>query len=254
MKIRILGCSGSATHGLDTTSFLINDKILIDAGTGVRKLSITELKNIESIFITHSHLDHVTYLPFIADALFDESDHSITIYCLKETELQLRKNIFNDHIWPDFLSIRRADKQPIFTIKNIVDGTSNKISGLNFESTTVNHTVPSLGIRVSEDDHSFAFTGDTTTNDNFWDMINSHPQLDLLIAECAFPNKMQHLSEIAGHYNPQTLHIDLKKSKHHTKTMISHLKAGYENEIMDEIIELTEDSSIGRLTDCEFYI
>ncbi len=254
MKIRVLGCSGSAIHGLDTTSFVINDTILIDAGTGVRKLSITELKNIESIFITHSHLDHITYLPFIADALFDESDHSITIYCLKETEQQLRKHVFNGDIWPDFLSIKRADNQPIFTIENIVDGADSKISGLNFESITVNHTVPSLGIRVSEDDHSFAFTGDTTTNDSFWNMINSHQQLDLLIAECAFPNKMQYLSEIAGHYNPQTLHVDLKKSKHRAKTMISHLKAGYEDEIMGEIIELTEDSSIERLTDCEFYI
>ena len=34
MKIRVLGCSGGVAAGLKTTSFLIGDDLLLDAGTG----------------------------------------------------------------------------------------------------------------------------------------------------------------------------------------------------------------------------
>lgn len=47
-----------------TTSFLLDHDVLIDAGTGVMNLSVDELKLIDHIFITHSHLDHIVWHPF----------------------------------------------------------------------------------------------------------------------------------------------------------------------------------------------
>lgn len=48
MRIRVLGCSGGigGAH-LRTTSLLVDDDILIDAGTGVGDLSIAELARID---------------------------------------------------------------------------------------------------------------------------------------------------------------------------------------------------------------
>ena len=43
MKIRVLGCSGSIAAGSRTTSFLLDDDVLIDAGTGVGDLTLDEL-------------------------------------------------------------------------------------------------------------------------------------------------------------------------------------------------------------------
>jgi 3',5'-cyclic-nucleotide phosphodiesterase len=63
MQLRILGCSGGIGGANRTTSFLINDSILIDAGTGVGDLSFSALTRIEHVFITHSHLDHIACLP-----------------------------------------------------------------------------------------------------------------------------------------------------------------------------------------------
>lgn len=254
MKLRPLGYSGSATGGSDTTSLLVNDKILIDAGTGARKLSMAELKNIQDIVITHSHMDHIAYLPLIADTLFNQTDDPINIYCLKETELALRDNIFNNTIWPDFLTILDSNSKPVIKITNITDGVENDISGITIETVKVNHTVPTLGIRVSDDDHAFAFTGDTTANDAFWNMINSHQKLDLLIAECAFPSKMSEISIEAGHYNPTTLASDLTKMQSDAKIMISHLKVGHEDEIMKELHDFTRNLSIEKLTGQELYV
>ena len=67
MKIKILGCSGGIGGELRTTSMLVDGDILIDAGTGVGDLSIEELLAIDHIFITHSHLDHIAFIPLLLD-------------------------------------------------------------------------------------------------------------------------------------------------------------------------------------------
>jgi len=70
MRLRVLGCSGSiGGQSNRTTSFLLDQDVLIDAGTGVGELSLAELTSIDHIFITHSHLDHVNSIAFIIDSV-----------------------------------------------------------------------------------------------------------------------------------------------------------------------------------------
>ena len=69
MQIRVLGCSGSIAAGNRTTSFLVDDDMLIDAGTGVGDLTLDELARIDHIFISHSHLDHVLAIGLLADSV-----------------------------------------------------------------------------------------------------------------------------------------------------------------------------------------
>ena len=59
MRVRVLGCSGGINQDVATTSYLVDDDILIDAGTGVCNLSLDAMRGIKHIFITHSHLDHI---------------------------------------------------------------------------------------------------------------------------------------------------------------------------------------------------
>ncbi|MDH3590198.1 MAG: MBL fold metallo-hydrolase, partial [Gammaproteobacteria bacterium] len=70
MRVRVLGCSGGIGQGLRTTSILIDDDILIDAGTGVGDLCLDALSRIRHVFITHSHLDHIVSLPMLIDYNF----------------------------------------------------------------------------------------------------------------------------------------------------------------------------------------
>src|SRR5690606_2503337 len=46
MKLKVLGCSGGIGGNLRTTSFLLDQDVLIDAGTGANELSLTELSMI----------------------------------------------------------------------------------------------------------------------------------------------------------------------------------------------------------------
>src|SRR5690606_41267950 len=86
MKLRVLGCSGGiGGRHLRTTSFLLDSDVLIDAGTGVGDLTTAELSQIDHVFITHSHLDHVTPIPSPADTLARTRARPITVYAPRAT-------------------------------------------------------------------------------------------------------------------------------------------------------------------------
>ncbi|WP_309477323.1 MBL fold metallo-hydrolase [Nitrosomonas supralitoralis] len=65
MKFRVLGCSGGVGIGAQTTAMLLDDDVLIDAGTGVGSLTIEDMFKIDHIWVTHAHWDHVAFIPFL---------------------------------------------------------------------------------------------------------------------------------------------------------------------------------------------
>ena len=69
MRVRVLGCSGAIARDCKTTSFLIDQDTLIDAGTGVGDLTREEMLRVQDVFLTHSHLDHVACLPLMVDTI-----------------------------------------------------------------------------------------------------------------------------------------------------------------------------------------
>ncbi len=112
------------------------------------------------------------------------------------------------------------------------------------EMIRVNHIVPGVGYRVECPTGVFAFSGDTTTNDSFWDVLNERGRLDLLMVEAAFANADVDLSKRAGHYTPDLLADDLKKLRHQPDIYITHNKPGHESIIMNECYEAITDRKI----------
>ena len=110
MRLRVLGCSGGiGGRHLRTTSFLVDSDILLDAGSGVGDLSLAELTQIDHIFVTHSHLDHVTSIPFLVDTVGGMRTRPITVYATAATIEILKNHLFNWAIWPDFTEIPTTD-------------------------------------------------------------------------------------------------------------------------------------------------
>lgn len=234
MQIRVLGCSGGICHNVATTSFLIDDDILIDAGTGVGSLTIDEMRAIRHIFVTHSHLDHIASIPLLADTLFNSLiGNPIIVYAQKKTADVLGKHVFNWSIWPDFTELPHRTNAVLKCV-TMKPGSSIEIDGRVIEMITVNHAVPGVGYRVESGGKAFAFSGDTTSNENLWASLNKHDSLDLLFVESAFSNKDLDLARIAFHYCPALLAKDLPKLRHRPRVCISHLKPGEEETIMKE--------------------
>ena len=96
MIVQVLGCSGSIAAGCRTTSFLLDDDVLVDAGTGVGDLPLEALARIEHILVSHSHLDHVLAIGLLADSVIRvrrmEGKAPIWVHALPET-LADRKSV-----------------------------------------------------------------------------------------------------------------------------------------------------------------
>eukprot|EP01029_Cantina_marsupialis_P030056 TRINITY_DN7932_c0_g1_i6.p1 TRINITY_DN7932_c0_g1~~TRINITY_DN7932_c0_g1_i6.p1 ORF type:complete len:110 (+),score=8.37 TRINITY_DN7932_c0_g1_i6:69-398(+) len=102
--LKVLGSSGSKTKFSGTTCFQVYKDILIDAGNVLNTLG-DEAININHIFLTHSHSDHILDLPFFIDNFFEKREEPLVVYASKETINSLKKHTFNNEIWPDFSKI-----------------------------------------------------------------------------------------------------------------------------------------------------
>src|SRR5438477_2563198 len=161
VKVRVLGCSGGIGGKLRTTSMLVDADILIDAGTGVGDLSLEQLAKIDHIFVSHSHLDHVTSIPFLVDTVCWMRASPVVVYGIRETLDILRAHLFNWKIWPDFTQIPDADK-PFMVYREIEVGTPVALGERRFTAFPANHTVPAVGYVVDNGRSSLVFSGDTT--------------------------------------------------------------------------------------------
>ncbi len=109
MKLTVLGCSGGIGSGRHTTSLLVDDDILIDAGSGITTLDFEQLLKIDHVFLTHAHLDHVLGLPLLLDSVGDLRGAPVTVHALPEVLEVLSTHLFNWHLWPDFRDIPSAE-------------------------------------------------------------------------------------------------------------------------------------------------
>jgi ribonuclease BN (tRNA processing enzyme) len=234
MKLKVLGCSGGIGGALRTTSFLLDHDVLIDAGTGVMDLTVDELKLIDHIFITHSHLDHIASIPFLVDTVGWMRDKPITLHATAETLNILKQHIFNWLIWPDFNVIPTSDK-PFMVYAPFSIGETINLGGRKITSLPANHVVPAVGFQLDSGRHSLVFSGDTTVNDTLWQVVNRIENLSHLIIETAFSNKELDLAVAAKHLVPSLLVEELRKLKKPAQIYVTHLKPGEIELIMCEI-------------------
>lgn len=229
-----------------TTSLLVDDDILIDGGTGLAELSLEEMSKIRHIFITHSHLDHIAGIPMLLDSVFEATQNPLVLHAREETIRVLREHIFNWQVWPDFSTLPNAD-QPVMRFAVMQPGERIRVGARSVEMIAVNHAVPAAGYRVQNGVGSFAFSGDTTSNDAFWEALNRHENLDMLIVESAFPDQERELSLKARHYCPELLAADLKKLNHRPRLFLTHLKPGSEEVIVDQCRDQIDELPVQRL-------
>lgn len=253
MKVRVLGCSGGiGGRHLRTTSLLLDHDILIDAGTGVEELSLAELKAIDHLFLTHSHLDHIASLPMLVDSVGEMRQQPITVHALPETIEILRAHIFNWLVWPDFTEIPSA-AAPFMQFREIELGKTYVMDGRRITVLPANHTVPAVGYHLDSGRGSLVFTGDTGANDALWPIVNAIGNLRVLIIETAFPNAQRNLAEMSKHLCPDMLAEELAKLSRPAEIFITHLKPGHVEDTMAEIENLSSIHQPSMLQNCQIF-
>ena len=227
---------------------LIDNDVLIDAGTGIGDLALEELYDIRHVFLTHAHLDHIAGLPMLVDANYDDDfEVPVTVYARSETLAAIRAHLFNDVIWPDFTKIP-SEERAILRLRECNPGDTVKVRHRRFNAVDVRHSVPSLGYTVQNSCGAFAVSGDTKANETLWPALNACKDLKALIIEVSFPNEFDVLATTAGHYTPKTMCADLERLNHEPEIWLTGMKPGEEERILRQVIEAAPEKNIRMLS------
>jgi ribonuclease BN (tRNA processing enzyme) len=241
MQIRVLGCSGSIAAGNRTTSFLVDDDILVDAGTGVGDLTLDELARIDHIVVSHSHLDHVLCIGLLADGVARRRAAArrppIDVLALPATIDALHTHVFNGVIWPDFTRLPDA-LHPVLRLVPIEVGQVLALQTRRIEVLPAVHTVPAVGFALSDaaapQAGAWVFSGDTGPNPALWARL-AQLHVHTLVIETAFSDEELELARISRHLCPTLLRDELAQLAQPTDVYITHIKPGELGAVMAEI-------------------
>jgi len=238
MEIRVLGCHGSLLPGYHTTGFLLDRSILIDAGTVTSVLTPEEQLNLETVLITHAHLDHVKDLLFLADNICMRKNEPLRVMAPQGILDLLHANLFNDVIWPDFSTIPTVEK-PALHFLALNAGRQYPVSNFSVTAVPVNHTVETVAYLVETETSSIIIAGDTGPTEEIWRIARQTKNLKALFLETSFPNEMQSTADLAGHLTPASMARELKKlGSCNPDIFLYHLKPQYYDTITREIAAL----------------
>ncbi len=239
MKVRILGCSGSETIGHLPPGFLVNDSVMLDAGTITAALSIEAQSKITDVFISHTHLDHIKSVLFLADNVIGRIKKPVNIRSVPKVIEAIRKHLMNELIWPDFTKIPLVQnpKLRVLAYKPLAAGKPVSVAGLKVKAIPANHPVPAVGYVVSDGRTSLLYTADTGPNERIWKEAAKTKNLNAIIVDCSFPNGLDFIAHASGHFTPAQLHRDLTMAKvgYDVPIYIYHIKPVYKQKVMSEL-------------------
>jgi len=233
--IKVLGASGSLDRNQECISFLVADNIAIDAGNLMRPLG-KKSNDIEHVFLTHAHFDHILDLPFLIETHFESRSKPLKIYGLKQTLEFLEQHLFNEMIWPKFQSILHPTaKQSLLSFVEIELDQTTHIDGLSITPIEANHTAGSCGYLLKKNDTSCLISGDTYINPRIAELINNDTTIKSLLIDVSFPSQLAELAKESKHLTPKLLSEMIADFNRIVTIYPYHLKPAYKTETVEQL-------------------
>jgi len=216
MRIKILGTRGSIpTPGKDTVKYggnttcidiTINsgEKIIIDAGSGIRLLSkeiLSEKINHINLFLTHSHWDHIQGFPFFIPIYIP--NFSIKIFAASPTYerlLDILKGQMKSIYYPvPFKKIGANIEFEKIRKSGIL------IDGVKISSILTNHPLETHAFKFEENGKTFAFMSDNELDHQdiatipYEEHLNFIKDSDILIHDAQYEKREMNRHKSWGH-------------------------------------------------------
>jgi len=190
MNLTILGSGGSAVSAKRACpSFVVDNSIVFDLGPGSLKnlrLSQIKLDQLASIFISHTHTDHISDLvPFLWAVQIDGRQAPLQIYGPPNFSHILKK-LFECTSTPgDFFK---------FPLKVTELEFGQKVGRVTTCRTA--HAIPTFAFRVESNGKSFCYTADTEYCPAVVELAQG---VDLLVHEATFLEDQSAIAELTRH-------------------------------------------------------
>lgn len=188
MRVEFLGTSGfHPTERRHTSCVLLPEiGLAFDAGTGMFRLP-ARLKTRElTVFLSHSHLDHIVGLTYLLPPLYDGSITEATVYGSARAVSAVQRYLFAEEIFPVIVPF-----DYVVLSGEVILGCGGRLSHRVQE-----HPGRSFGYRIDWPDRSLAYVTDTTADGSGVDFVRG---VDLLIHECNFRDDLRELAIRTGH-------------------------------------------------------
>ena len=193
MRLTILG-TGSALLSptrLQTGAVVehADDTLLVDCGSGIAHRlaqSETDYRDIDTVLLTHTHLDHVADLPTLAKARLLDGHETFTIVGPQGT-----RDVCDSLFAVDDLADRLC-----LTVRELSPGTDPfTVDEFEIERAPTDHLKPGYAYRF---DGRLTIAGDTAPTESVCTLADGS---NVLVHECAYPDG----TESPGHSTPTAL-------------------------------------------------
>ena len=240
MNIKLLGAHNCESQNTKLVSLLIDDRLVLDAGSLTSSLSFMAQQEIKAILLTHHHYDHIRDIPAVA-MNFYLSGATVNIYSTRTVYDALSTHLLDGKLYPNFLE--RPQGKPTIKFNVVEPYKTEAIEGYHILAVPVNHSVPTVGYQVTSTDGKVLFyAGDTGPGlSHCWRQISPR----LLIIEVTAPDCYQEYGRESGHLTPGLLKQELAIFRELNgclpNVVVVHMNPLLEKEIEAEIATVAED-------------
>lgn len=237
MEVTILPSSASGQPTQLFTTYIINGTLAVDAGSLGLYGSLEDQSRVKHILITHAHLDHVASLPPFLDYVYDGSGDCVVIHGNAHVLDCLKKDIFNNRLYPDFLHISTF-RPPYLKLNELKSGEPLELLGLKVTPVEVNHVIPTYGFIIEDEQSAVVFPSDTGPTDELWRLASQNPKVKGVFLEATFPRSMAWLADLARHLTPDLYALEMKKLGKPARFITVHMHPRHRDTVQRELLEL----------------
>jgi ribonuclease BN (tRNA processing enzyme) len=183
VEVVVLGAHGTWPSAGGATSGLLvrheGHNLVLDLGTGTvaRLQEHVGLFDVEGVVISHSHPDHITdlYTYLMARLFAPERPATIPLYLAPKVEER-----FTPLLADDAGSLRLAEA---FDVTVVEPRSELMVGPFRITTASVQHSVPTIGVRVETDGAALAYSADTGPTEPLVDLARG---CDVLVAEASW--------------------------------------------------------------------
>lgn len=242
--VRSLPMSLRSTYGGNSTCIQVKpesgDLIIVDCGSGLKNLGAELMANEfgkgngqASIFMTHSHWDHIQGIPFFVP--FFVAGNHFTVYSPIENMKQRIEYQQNEAYFPVNLDYMSATKEFV-TLDQEGEFYLNGIKIINKE---MNHPGGSYGYRFEENGKVFVFTSDCEFNIDVIDKLDSYREFfqdaDVVVFDTQYTFD-ESISKIYWGHSSASIAIDIAATFNVKKLILFHHDPNYSDEKLDMVL------------------